>query len=312
MSADPTTVAAGLSSGWSLYVAAIVLVNVVASAWLLFWARTKSVEEIAPGETLGHEFDGIEEYDLPLPRWWLWLYVGTIVFFVAYCVLYPGFGNFAGALGWSQQEQWNEEQRAAGAKYDPMYAALAAKPIDDLVHDPDAVKIGQRLFATTCAGCHGADARGGVGFPNLTDGDWLFGGEPDTIKTTILGGRTGMMPPFAPMLGGDQGVREVVAYVMSLSGQEADAKLAEAGKARFNTICIACHGMDAKGNKAIGAPNLTDDTWLFGGTAADIEYGLRNGRTGKMPAHADILGSDKAHLVATYVYSLSHPELAGR
>jgi cytochrome c oxidase cbb3-type subunit 3 len=296
--------AGGLSSGWGIYVAAIVVLNVGASAWLLYWARTKSVDTGAE-ETMGHDFDGIEEYDLPLPRWWLWLFVGTIVYSVGYLVLYPGFGAFQGILGWTQTGQHEAEVKEAEAKYGPMYAAWAAKPIVDLARDQDAVATGQRLFANNCAGCHGADAHGGPGYPNLADTDWLFGGEPDAIKASILGGRMGFMPAFAPALGGDQGVKEVVQYVLSLSGQQHDSALAEAGKARFNTICVACHGIDAKGNKAMGSPNLTDDVWLFGGSAEDIEFGLRNGRMGKMPAWADILGEQRAHLVATYVYSLS-------
>lgn len=303
--------AGGLSSGWGLYVAIIVALNVVASAWLLFWARTKSVDSGAQ-ETMGHQFDGIEEYDLPLPRWWLWMFIGTIVFLVVYLVLYPGFGSFGGVLGWTQVGQHAAEVKEAEAEYGPMYAAWAAKPIAELAKDPAAVATGQRLFANNCAACHGADAHGGPGFPNLADQDWLFGGEPDTIKTSILGGRMAMMPAFAPALGGDQGVKEVIQYVLSLSGQQHDAGLAEAGKARFNTICVACHGMDAKGNKAMGSPNLTDDIWLFGGTAEDIEFGLRNGRQGKMPAWADILGEQRAHLVATYVYSLSQDAKGGQ
>lgn len=302
--------AGGLSSGWGLFVAAIVVLNVVASAWLLFWARTKTVDTGAQ-ETMGHEFDGIEEYDLPLPRWWLWLFIGTIAFLVVYLVLYPGFGSYGGVLGWSQTGQHAAEVQEAEAKYGPMYAAWAAKPVDVLAQDPAAVATGQRLFANNCAACHGSDAHGGPGYPNLADNDWLFGGEPDAIRTTILAGRMGMMPPFAPVLG-EQGVKEVIQYVLSLSGQQHDAALAEAGKARFNTVCFACHGMDGKGNKAIGAPNLTDDIWLFGGTAEDIEYGLRNGRQGKMPAWADVLGEQKAHLVATYVYSLSHEAKGGQ
>lgn len=300
-----------MSGGWSLYVIVIVVINVVGSAWLLYWARSKRVDEAAAHETLGHSFDGIEEYDLPLPRWWLWLFIGTIAFVVIYLVLYPGFGSFGGVLGWSQAGQHAAEVREAEAKYGPMYAAYAARPIAELASDPAAVDIGKRLFANNCSTCHGADARGGVGYPDLTDDDWLFGGEPETIKTTILAGRMGFMPPFAPALGGDEGVREVVAYVRSLSGQKADAALAEAGKARFNTICVACHGMDGKGNKALGAPNLTDDIWLFGGTEEDIEYGLHHGRQAQMPAHADILGEQKAHLVATFVYSLSQEKAGG-
>ncbi len=301
-----------MTSGWSLYVAAIVILNVVGSAWLLFWARTRTVEDKKPGETMGHEFDGIEEYDMPLPRWWLWLFVGTIVFLVGYLVVYPGMGNYAGTSGWTSAGQHAEEVREAEAVYGPMYAALAAKPIPELAMDAKAVTIGQRLFVNNCSQCHGSDAQGGPGFPNLTDGDWLFGGEPETIETTILGGRMGLMPAFAPALGGDRGVKEVVAYVQSLSGQKVDGAMAEAGKARFQTICIACHGLDAKGNKAIGAPNLTDDVWLFGGTAEDIEYGLRNGRQGKMPAWSDILGKEKTRLVAAYVYSLSHADGGAR
>lgn len=303
--------AGGLSSGWGIYVAAIVALNIAASAWLLFWARTKSVDSGAQ-ETMGHDFDGIEEYDLPLPRWWLWLFVGTIVYSVGYLVLYPGFGSFSGLLGWSQAGQHEAEVKEAEAKYGPLYTAWSARPIAELAKDQDAVATGQRLFANNCATCHGADAHGGPGFPNLADTDWLFGGEPDTIKASILGGRMAMMPPFAPALGGDQGVKEVVQYVLSLSGQQHDAALVEAGKARFNTICVACHGMDAKGNKAMGSPNLTDNVWLFGGTAEDIEYGLRNGRQGKMPAWADILGEQRAHLVATYVYSLSQDAKGGQ
>lgn len=302
----------GMTTGWSLYVTALVVLNVAASAWLLFWARTKSAEERRPGETLGHDFDGIEEYDMPLPRWWLWMFVGTIVFLVGYCAMYPGLGNFAGLLGWTSAGQHAAEVKDADAKYGPIYAAYAARPIPELAGDPQAVAIGARLFANNCAACHGADAKGGVGFPNLTDDDWLFGGEPDTIQTTILGGRMGFMPAFAPALGGEDNVKAVIAYVLSLSGQPADPALVEQGKAKFQTICVACHGMDAKGNKALGSPNLTDDIWLFGGTAKDIEYGLRNGRQGKMPAWADVLGEQKAHLVATYVYSLSHGNAAAK
>jgi len=196
-----------------------------------------------------------------------------------------------------------------------VFAKFRDKPIEELQRDPQALTFGRNVFANNCAVCHGSDARGAKGYPNLTDGDWLFGGEPDTIETTIMGGRVGMMPPFAPALGGDENVKAVVAYVRSLSGNgrdSDDAKLVELGKAKFDTICVACHGMDAKGNKVIGAPNLTDDVWLFGGTADDIEFGLRNGRSGRMPAHGDILGPEKVHLLATYVYSLSHPELVAR
>jgi cytochrome c oxidase cbb3-type subunit 3 len=298
-----------MSSFWGLFIAVIVAGNVAGAAWLLFWARTKRSEPAGAHETLGHSFDGIEEYDLPLPRWWLWSFVGTIVFTIVYLVLYPGFGTFAGVLGWSEQAEHSAEVAAAEARLRPMYAAYAAQTVEQLAADPKAVGTGRRLFANTCAACHGADAHGGVGFPNLADADWIYGGDPEAIKTTITNGRMGFMPAFAPAVG-EQGVPEVVAYVMQLSGQNADPALAEAGKARFATICAACHGPDGRGNKAIGSPNLTDDIWLFGGTAADIEHGLRNGRSSRMPAHGELLGADKIHLIASYVYSLSHDAAA--
>jgi cytochrome c oxidase cbb3-type subunit III len=194
---------------------------------------------------------------------------------------------------------------AADARYGPLYAAFAAQPIPALAEDPRALTMGSRLFANNCAQCHGSDGRGGYSFPNLTDNDWLYGGDPDVIKTSILHGRAGVMPPFAPAIGGDAGVAQVTAYVLSLSGHQVDAAQAAAGKEKFNTVCIACHGIDAKGNQALGAPNLTDDIWLYNNDPATIAEGLNKGRFGKMPAHADILGEEKAHVVAAYVYSLS-------
>lgn len=295
-----------MSSGWSWYVILLTVSNIVAAAWLLMWARSKRVGDVGEGETLGHDFDGIQEYDMPLPRWWLWLFVLTILFAVLYFILYPGFGNFSGTLGWTQQNQYAAEVQQADAQYGPLYAAYAAKPIEELVRDPKALRIGQRLFANNCTACHGADARGGYGYPDLTDNDWIYGGQPETIKLTILNGRMGVMPPFAPALGGDEGIANTIAYVLSLSGHKVDAQKAEAGKQKFMTICIACHGPEGKGNPAVGAPNLTDNIWLFSGTPQAIEEGMRKGRMSKMPAHADILGEQRAHLVAAYVYSLSH------
>jgi cytochrome c oxidase cbb3-type subunit 3 len=295
-----------MSSGWSWYVVLITVVNIVASAWLLLWARSKRVDEPQAGETLGHDFDGIEEYDTPLPRWWLWLFIGTIAFSAAYLVLYPGLGSFAGTLGWSQHGQYDAEMQRAAGQYGPLYAAYAAKSIEELSRDNKAVRTGQRLYANTCAGCHGADARGGVGYPDLTDNDWIFGGTPAAIKTSILDGRMGVMPPFAPALGGDEGVANVVAYTLSLSGRKVDPARAAAGKEKFLTICAACHGPEGKGNPAVGAPNLTDDIWLFGGTPQAIEEGLRKGRMSRMPPHRDILGEERAHLIAAYIYGLSH------
>jgi len=291
-----------MSGGWSLYIIVLTVSNIAAALWLLFWQRKKRVEK---GQTLGHEFDGIQELDNPLPRWWLGLYVGTVAFSVAYLALYPGLGSFGGLLGWTQRAQYDAEVDEAQRTYGPIYTALAGKPFEDLAKDEMALQIGGRLFANNCATCHGSDGRGGSGFPNLTDQDWLYGGDPATIELSILNGRSGLMPAFAPAVGGEDGVRQVVAYVRSLSGKPADAALIEAGRQKYMQVCIACHGMEGKGLPALGAPNLTDDVWLYGGSEDAIAEGLYKGRNGKMPAHRDILGPERARILAAYVYSLS-------
>lgn len=292
----------GLSAGWSLYVIVLTLAFIAASVQLLFWQRTKRAEK---GQTIGHDFDGIEELDNPLPRWWLYLYLGTAIWGVLYLLAYPGLGNFAGLLGWTQRGQYEAEIRHAQETYDPMYAALAALPFEQRSRDERALRIGGRLFANNCATCHGADGRGGAGFPDLTDQDWLFGGDEAAIEKSILDGRTAIMPPFAAAVGGESGVPEVVAYVRSLSGKQVDPVAAEAGKIRYMQICVACHGVDGRGLQALGSPNLTDDIWLYGGSEEAIAEGLYNGRNGKMPAHRAILGPERTKILAAYVKSLS-------
>jgi cytochrome c oxidase cbb3-type subunit 3 len=291
-----------MSSGWSLYITVLTLGYIAATVWLLFWQRKKRV---AKGQTLGHDFDGIQELDNPLPRWWFISFVGTVVFSLLYLLAYPGLGNFPGLFGWTQNSQYDAEIEHAKNTYEPIYAALAAMPFDARVRDEDALRIGGRLFANSCATCHGADGRGGSGFPDLTDDDWLYGGDEATIEKSILDGRSGVMPPFAAAVGGDAGVAEVVAYVRSLSGKPADPALVEAGKARYMQVCIACHGMEGKGMQALGAPNLTDDVWLYGGSEAAITEGLIKGRFGKMPPHRDILGPERTRILSAYVKSLS-------
>jgi cytochrome c oxidase cbb3-type subunit 3 len=291
-----------MSGGWSLYIIVLTVSNIVGALWLLFWQRKKRVEK---GQTLGHDFDGIQELDNPLPRWWLGIFIGSVVFSVGYLLLYPGLGSFRGLLGWTQRGQYDAEVDDAQRTYGPIYTALAAKPFEELVGDETALRIGGRLFANNCATCHGSDGRGGSGFPNLTDQDWLYGGDPATIELTILNGRSGLMPAFAPAVGGEEGVRQVVAYVRSLSGKPGDAALVESGRQKYMQICIACHGMEGKGLQAMGAPNLTDDVWLYGGSADAIAEGLYKGRNGKMPAHRDILGPERVRILAAYVASLS-------
>lgn len=287
------------------WVTIITLVNIFACYWLIKWTMKKRPDEAATGDVTGHSWDGLEEYNNPLPRWWLWLFYITIVFALAYLVVYPGLGNWKGVTNWSSSGQYDLEVEQANADYGPIFAKFAATPIEELAKDADAIKAGERLFGSYCSQCHGSDAKGTTGYPNLSDTDWLYGGSADAIKMSIMNGRMGVMPAFGAPLG-DKGVEDVVNYVQSLSGRPVDAASAEAGKQQFMTLCVACHGADAKGNQLLGAPNLTDDVWLHGASAGRIKATITNGRTNKMPAHNVFLGNDKSHLLAAYIYSLSN------
>jgi cytochrome c oxidase cbb3-type subunit 3 len=295
-----------MSSGWSLYIIIITLVNILGCLWLITWTTKKRTGEAKQGEVTGHTWDGdLQEYNNPLPRWWLWLFIITIIFGFAYLYYYPGLGSYAGSGGWSQRAQYEEEMSAAKANYNPLFAAYAQKPIPELAKDKSAMESGHRLFLNYCASCHGSDAGGSPGFPNLTDGIWLYGGDPNTIKTSILDGRMGMMPPMGAGLNETQ-LNDLTAYVISLSGRDASSiGQVEEGKQQFANLCVACHGADGKGNMAAGFPNLTDNDWLYGGTPAAIKQTLTKGRNGKMPAHREFLGEEKVHLLAAYIYSLN-------
>lgn len=295
-----------MSNFWSVYIIAIVALNIGGCAWLLMWTRKMNPEDLPADGTTGHEYDGIREYNNPLPRWWLVLFWLTIVFAVAYLALFPGLGKYQGLLGWTSQKEVAQAEAAYQQQYGALYANYAKVPVEELAKDPRAMQIGGRLFANNCAACHGSDAHGARGFPNLTDSDWLYGGEADRIVETITQGRNGMMPAWQPILG-DDGVKQVANYVLTLSGRQADAGLAAAGKNVFASNCAACHGADGKGNPFMGAPNLTDGTWLYGGSLATIEQTIANGRNGHMPAQKDNLGDERIHLLAAYVWSLSHP-----
>ncbi len=298
-----------MTAFWSIYITVLSLGTIVALTWLIFATR-KGQRPDTTDQTMGHTFDGIEEYDNPLPRWWFLLFVGTLIFAVGYLALYPGLGNWEGVLpgfaeGWTGVNQWKKEMARADEQYGPLYAKYAAMPVADVAKDEQALKMGARLFATNCSVCHGSDAKGAYGFPNLTDNDWLYGGEGETIKTTIMNGRKGAMPAWKDVLG-EEGIKNVAGYVRSLSGlKNPDDVDIAAGQKIFATNCVACHGPDAKGTHAMGAPNLTDHTWLYGSSFAQVQQTLRYGRSGQMPAHAERLGNDKVHLLAAYVYSLS-------
>lgn len=293
------------SSFWDVYISVITLVSVVACGVFL---KMQSVRRVAGGakQTTGHTWDeDLGEYNNPLPRWWMWLFYITIVFALIYLALYPGLGSWKGLLGWSEVGQLKQEDAAAEAKYGPIYDKFAAQDVVALARNPDALAIGQKLFLNNCAQCHASDGGGSRGFPNLTDNDWLYGGDPKTIAQTITDGRNGVMPPWGPVLGAE-GVKDVASYVISLSGGAADSIRVARGREIFGKTCVACHGPEAKGTPALGAPNLTDKTWLYGGGEPTVIETITNGRNGHMPAWKDILGPAKIHLLTAYVYSLSH------
>jgi cytochrome c oxidase cbb3-type subunit 3 len=291
-----------MASFWSYWIIILTTVTIVGISWILFANRKR--EQQPTDKTTGHEYDGIEELDNPLPAWWFYMFVITIVWGVGYLIVYPGMGNFAGAIGWTQVGQYDKEVAAADAKYREMRDRYLALPVEEIATDPAVRKMGMRLFANNCAQCHGADARGAYGFPNLADNDWLYGGDAATIKATLENGRQAAMPAWGSIIG-DKGVTDVAQYVLSLNGRETDTGKAAEGETVFKTYCVACHGADAKGNPAFGAPNLTNGIWLYGGTQEQIEQTLRGGRNGNMPAFKDTLSQDKIHILAAYVYGLN-------
>lgn len=293
-----------MSTGWSIFVSVGSILNVLGCAWLIWWTARQRPNEVAKGEVFAEVWDGdLQERNNSMPRWWLILFFLTIAFAGVYFALYPALGSFGGVLGWSHERQWRQEVQHAKRQYAPIYAAFAGRDVAALAKDPKALALGRSLFAANCTNCHGADARGAVGFPDLTDNDWLYGGAPENIVTTITHGRQGVMPALGVVLG-KQGVDEVVAYLVSLGGRPAPPDNVAAGKARF-VLCAACHGADARGNQAIGAPNLTDDIWLYGGSPEAIRTTIMQGRHGQMPVW-DWLGADRIRMLAAYVYSLSH------
>ena len=296
-----------MSAAWSWYVTVLSLANILACVWLIRWTAKKRPGEGAAGDTTGHEWDGLREYNNPMPRWWLGLFYLTIGFALVYLLLYPGLGNFKGLLGWTQTGAYEAEVKKVEADVAPLFAKYAATPVPELAKDPAAMATGRRLFLTNCAVCHGADGHGSRGFPNLADDIWQWGGSPEQIEQSIAQGRQAAMPPWGAALGED-GVKAVATYVRSLSGKPGDPALIAAGKEKFQTLCVACHGPDGKGNPMLGAPDLTDDYWLYGGIQEAIETSIRNGRMGVMPAHKDLLSPERIHVLAAYVYSLSHEQ----
>ncbi len=290
---------------WTIVIV-IATLGGIAGLWLLtVWqSRVGSADQ---KETTGHVWDeDLTEFNNPLPLWWRNLFYVTLVFGVVYLLLYPGLGSFGMLLDWTQIKQYEEQMAKAEARYGPIFEKYLNQPVDEVVKDPEGLRIGERLYASYCTVCHGSDAGGVIGFPNLRDDDWLYGGTPEAIEASILNGRNGVMPGWKAALGGDEGVEQMTAYVLSLSGRQVDDAKAAAGQAKYGMFCIGCHGPEGKGNQALGAPNLTDQIWLYGGSPKAIAASIAIGRNGVMPAHEEFLGKAKVHLLAAYIYSLSN------
>ena len=294
---------------WAWFVAIGTIAFIIWCVWLISWSAKQVPANKDDEELVGHKWDGdIEEWNNPAPKWWLYLYFITIAWGIGYLVFYPGIGIFEGTLDWSQEGQYDAEMAAAEARYEPIYERFAEMDFVALSQEPDAQNLGKSLFASYCTTCHGSDARGAAGYPNLTDGDWLWGNSETEIITSIAKGRNAVMTPWAQVLGSDEAVDNMVRYVQSLSGMvEADESTMSA-KTQFTTFCAACHMPTGTGNKLMGAPNLTDDVWLYGSSAETIRATIEQGRNGVMPAHGEFLGDKRTKILAAYVYSLSNAE----
>jgi cytochrome c oxidase cbb3-type subunit 3 len=294
-----------MSSGLSLYIILLTSANFIGVTWLFWRMRKRRIgDSAAGGDTTGHVWDGdLREYNNPLPRWWLWLFFATMLFAVIYLVLYPGMGSWQGTLGWTSAKQHAALQQSLEAEAQKVLAPFAGKSVEDLRHDPAALKVGRNLFNDNCILCHGSDAGGATGFPNLADKDWLWGGSAENVEATISNGRQAAMVAWKDVLG-EQGVEDVLAYVLTLSGRSVPAGDVAHGKEMFTTNCIACHGEAGTGNPLLGAPNLTDNTWLYGGSVAAVRESIAKGRLGQMPAQGERLGEQRVKLLAAYVLSL--------
>jgi cytochrome c oxidase cbb3-type subunit 3 len=290
---------------WSWYVAALTLVGII-GALVLLWATARKKIVPSSDNTTGHVWDeDLREANNPMPRWWMWLFVLTVIYSLLYLIAYPGLGTYPGEMGWSTRGEYETAMASADKELAPLYAGFSAKSTDQLAGDANAMAVGERLFMNNCAQCHGSDARGSKGFPNLADGDWLHGGSAEKIKETLTGGRKGQMPPMAAAVGTPDDVRNVAQYVLSLSGGPHDSVRAQLGKSKF-TACAACHGVDGKGNTAIGAPNLADDIWLHGWGEQAIVDIVNKGKTNEMPAQGGKLTEAQIHVLTAYVWGLSN------
>jgi cytochrome c oxidase cbb3-type subunit III len=294
-----------IHTGWGIFVAVATVLSVIACLVLLIIASRRKV--MASDNTTGHVWDeDLKELNNPLPRWWMWLFVITVVFSAIYLALYPGLGAWDGGLKWSSTGQYEAEQERAREAMAPLYARYAGMSAEQLAQDAAAMGIGQRLFLNNCAQCHGSDARGSKGFPNLTDGEWQWGGSHEAIVQSITQGRVGNMPALGAAVGTGDDVRQLAHYVLSLSGGAHNPTLAQLGAPKF-AVCAACHGADGKGNQALGAPDLTNGIWLHGGGEQAMVNAINNGFVNVMPAQDKLLTAEQIHVLAAYVWQLSRP-----
>ncbi|MDH5502032.1 MAG: cytochrome-c oxidase, cbb3-type subunit III [Gammaproteobacteria bacterium] len=292
-----------MSSAFSWYIIIGTVGSMLACFWLVVWTNRQraSSEEIKESES--HVWDeDVRELNNPLPMWWLWLFILTLIWGGGYFLYYPGLGSFGGLGSWSQEEQYLKEVAAAESRYGPMFAQYGSMDVEQLASDAKALDIGKSLYANYCAQCHGSSALGGRGFPNLTDDAWLYGGQPAQIEHSIVSGRNGIMPPLAAVFADEAEIDAMVTYVQNMP-EGMDATSPAHGK--YMMLCIACHGPDGKGNQALGAPSLVDNDWLYGSSAAEIRKSIVEGRNGVMPAHGNLIGADRARILTAYVYKLS-------
>jgi len=292
----------GFWSGWVIF---FIVLNLGVALFLFFFSQRVEIPT-KPDGTTGHAWAHgvLREGVRRLPLWWVVISAAALIVAIVYLVLYPALGGYGGLLGWTSAEEHARIAAERAARLEPVLASLGEREIDAIpAHDPAAV-VGRRLFLDNCAACHGTDATGNtaLGAPNLKDSAWLYGGDPDTVVTSILDGRHGTMPPWGAVLG-DEGVVNVASYVRTLAGLPASAERAAAGKTQFETLCAACHGVDGKGMQALGAPDLTDDDWLYGSDLTSVIASIRDGRSGEMPAWRGRLGENEARAIAAWLYT---------
>ena len=291
---------------WHWFVAAGTILFIIWCVWLISWSAKQGPQDVADEDLVGHKWDGdLEEWNNPAPKWWLYLYFITIIWGIGLLVAFPGLGNFKGMLGWTSAGQYEAEMQYAAETYEPIYEEFAAMDFEALMSNDDAMALGKSLYASYCTTCHGSDARGAPGYPNLTDDDWQWGSGEANIVATLTNGRMAVMTPWAQVLGSDEAVTNMARYVRSLSGLEEADEAVQAMQQQFTMYCAACHTPAGTGNPVLGAPNLTDDVWLYGSSLDTVRETLIKGRNGQMPAHGEMLGKNRTKILAAYVQSLS-------